>query len=58
MATQITAAAIKALREKTGAGMMQCKSALTEAEALSLSGLTLDELRSGSFVKILETRQI
>jgi len=27
----ITAAAIKSLREKTGAGMMECKSALTEA---------------------------
>src|SRR6266481_2256874 len=27
----ITAAAIKALREKTGAGMMECKKALTEA---------------------------
>ena len=27
----ITPAAIKALREKTGAGMMECKSALTEA---------------------------
>jgi elongation factor Ts len=32
MANQITAAAIKALREKTGAGMMECKAALTEAE--------------------------
>lgn len=31
--------------------------ALTEAEALKLSGLTLDELRSGSFVKILKGRQ-
>ncbi|HWP42431.1 MAG TPA: translation elongation factor Ts [Blastocatellia bacterium] len=31
MANQITPAAIKALREKTGAGMMECKSALTEA---------------------------
>ena len=31
MANEITAAAIKALREKTGAGMMECKSALTEA---------------------------
>jgi elongation factor Ts len=28
----ISPAAIKALREKTGAGMMECKSALTEAE--------------------------
>ncbi|HEX8141115.1 MAG TPA: hypothetical protein VF553_00865 [Pyrinomonadaceae bacterium] len=31
--------------------------AITEAEALRLSGLTLDELRSGSFVKILKNRQ-
>ena len=28
---EITAAAVKALREKTGAGMMECKKALTEA---------------------------
>ncbi len=32
MSNAITPAAIKALREKTGAGMMECKSALTEAE--------------------------
>ena len=31
--------------------------ALAEEEALRLSGLTLDELRSGSFVKILDNRQ-
>ena len=31
--------------------------ALTEAEALRLSGLTLEELRSGSFVRILKNRQ-
>ncbi len=31
--------------------------ALTEAEALRLSGLTIEELRSGSFVKILKGRQ-
>jgi elongation factor Ts len=29
---EITGAAVKALREKTGAGMMECKKALTEAE--------------------------
>ena len=28
---EITAAAVKALRDKTGAGMMECKSALVEA---------------------------
>jgi elongation factor Ts len=32
MSNPITPATIKALREKTGAGMMECKSALTEAE--------------------------
>ena len=31
--------------------------ALTEAEGLRLSGLTPEELRSGSFVKILKNRQ-
>jgi citrate lyase beta subunit len=31
--------------------------ALTESEGLTLSGLTRDELRSGSFVKILKNRQ-
>jgi citrate lyase beta subunit len=31
--------------------------ALTEPEALRLSGLTLEELRSGSFVRILKNRQ-
>lgn len=30
---EITAAAVKQLREKTGAGMMECKNALVEAEA-------------------------
>src|SRR2546422_10339591 len=29
---EVTAGAIKALREKTGAGMMECKKAITEAE--------------------------
>src|SRR5919205_4490686 len=31
MSNAISATAIKALREKTGAGMMECKAALTEA---------------------------
>lgn len=35
---------------------LNCK-ALTEEEALDLTTLTLDELRSGSFVKILKNRQ-
>ena len=32
MSTTITAADVKALREQTGAGMMDCKNALTEAD--------------------------
>ena len=31
--------------------------ALTEEEAVRLSGLTVEELRSGSFVKILKNRR-
>ena len=31
MATTITAADVKKLRDQTGAGMMECKNALTEA---------------------------
>ncbi|MFY9557644.1 MAG: translation elongation factor Ts [Blastocatellia bacterium] len=34
MSNPVTAGAIKALREKTGAGMMECKVALTEAEGV------------------------
>ena len=29
---EVTAAAVKSLREKTGAGMMECKKALVESE--------------------------
>jgi elongation factor Ts len=55
MANEITAAAIKALREKTGAGMMECKSALTEAggdeekaiEVLRKRGLASATKKSG-----------
>jgi len=55
MAHQITPAAIKALREKTGAGMMECKSALTEAagneekaiEILRKRGLATATKKSG-----------
>jgi elongation factor Ts len=55
MANQVTPAAIKALREKTGAGMMECKSALTEAvgneekaiEILRKRGLATATKKSG-----------
>jgi elongation factor Ts len=55
MANQITPAAIKSLREKTGAGMMECKAALTEAagneekaiEVLRKRGLATATKKSG-----------
>lgn len=55
MANEITQAAIKALREKTGAGIMECKSALTEAggdeekaiEVLRKRGLATATKKSG-----------
>ncbi len=55
MANAITPAAIKALREKTGAGIMECKSALTEAsgeeekaiEILRKRGLATATKKSG-----------
>ena len=52
---EITAAAVKALREKTGAGMMECKNALSEAagneeqaiEILRKRGLASAKKREG-----------
>jgi elongation factor Ts len=52
---EITAQAVKALREKTGAGMMECKRALTEAagdenkaiEVLRKMGLASAEKKAG-----------
>ncbi len=52
---EITAGAVKALREKTGAGMMECKKALTEAggdetkavEVLRKLGVASAEKKSG-----------
>src|SRR5260370_39299596 len=52
---EIKAAAVKSLREKTGAGMMECKSALTEAggyeeqaiEILRKRGLASAKKREG-----------
>ena len=32
MSVEVTAADVKALRERTGAGMMDCKAALAEAD--------------------------
>ena len=55
----VTAAAVKELREKTGAGMMACKAALTEAqgdfalatEALRKKGIAMAEKKLGRAVK-------
>lgn len=52
---EITASAVKSLREKTGAGMMECKAALTEAngdeaqaiEILRVKGKTGAEKKAG-----------
>ncbi len=38
---EITATAVKNLREKTGAGMMECKAALTEAEGNEEKAITI-----------------
>jgi len=39
--TEITAATVKQLRDKTGAGMMECKAALTEANGDMEAAMTL-----------------
>jgi elongation factor Ts len=39
--TEITAATVKQLRDKTGAGMMECKAALTEANGDMEAAITL-----------------
>jgi elongation factor Ts len=41
MAMEITAAMVKQLRDKTGAGMMECKAALTEANGNMEDAITL-----------------
>jgi elongation factor Ts len=41
MAMEITAAMVKQLRDKTGAGMMECKAALTEANGNMEEAITL-----------------
>jgi len=52
----ISASMVKELRERTGAGMMECKKALTEAggdmeaavEAMRISGLAKADKKSGN----------
>ncbi len=53
---EITAAAIKALREKTGAGMMECKKALVEAEGNEERGIEILRKRGLASAKKREGR--
>ena len=41
MSVEITAAMVKALRDQTGAGMMECKAALKEANGDQAEALTI-----------------
>ena len=52
----ITASAVKALREKTGAGMMECKSALTEASGNEEGAIELLRKRGLASAKKKEGR--
>jgi len=53
---EITAAAIKALREKTGAGMMDCKKALIEADGNEERGIEILRERGLASAKKKEGR--
>ena len=53
---EITAGAVKALREKTGAGMMECKSALTEASGNEEQAIELLRKRGLASAKKKEGR--
>ena len=64
MATPITAAMVKKLRDDTGAGMMECKGALTEANGdfeaantiLRKRGLASAAKKAGRFSDLLAGR--
>src|ERR1700681_797426 len=53
---EINAAAIKALREKTGAGMMECKKALLEADGNEARGIEILRERGLASAKKKEGR--
>ncbi|MDQ3254517.1 MAG: translation elongation factor Ts [Acidobacteriota bacterium] len=53
---EITAAAVKVLREKTGAGMMECKNALTEASGNEEQAIELLRKRGLASAKKKEGR--
>lgn len=53
---EITASAVKALREKTGAGMMECKSALTESNGDETAAIEILRKRGLASAKKKEGR--
>src|SRR5919206_1169036 len=53
---EITASAVKSLREKTGAGMMECKNALTEAQGSEEQAIELLRKRGLASAKKKEGR--
>jgi elongation factor Ts len=53
---EINAAGIKALREKTGAGMMECKKALTEADGIEARAIEILRERGLASAKKKEGR--
>ena len=54
--TEITAAAVKSLRERTGAGMMDCKRALQEAGADEERAIDILRKSGAERAKIEENR--
>jgi elongation factor Ts len=53
---EVTAAAVKQLREKTGAGMMECKNALVEAEGIEETAVDILRKRGLASAKKREGR--
>src|ERR1700704_6150000 len=54
--TEISAKDVKALRERTGAGMMDCKKALTEAEGDVEKAIEILRVRQGKKIQDLGER--
>jgi elongation factor Ts len=55
-ATEVSAKDVKALRERTGAGMMDCKRALTEAQGDVEKAIEILRLQQGKKIQDLGTR--
>ncbi len=53
---EVTAAAVKELREKSGAGMMDCKAALTENDGDMEAAI--DWLRKRAFLRLPRRRAV